>query len=284
MQQNTGLVLEGGGMRGVYTAGVLEFFMDKNLFFPYVIGVSAGACNAASYLARQKERNKRVNIGYIGHPQYLSYKNLLRKRQLFDMDFIFNEIPTKHVPFDFDTYLTSPERFIIGTTDVETGEPLYFEKGGTQEEAMTMLRASSSLPFIAPVVELNGKKLLDGGISNPIPVKKAQQDGNEKLVLILTRNLGYMKTKSRFGWIVQKSYKQYPKLVEKMLSRYEIYNETLQYIEQQEKEGNIFIIRPTELLQVGRMEKNAHKLAALYEQGYKDADRVYGELMEFLEK
>jgi predicted patatin/cPLA2 family phospholipase len=284
MQQNTGLVLEGGGMRGVYTAGVLEFFMDKNLFFPYVIGVSAGACNAASYLSRQKERNKRINIGFMGHPRYLSYRNLFRKRQLFDMDFIFNEIPAQHVPFDFDTYFSATERFVIVATDVETGEPVYFDKEGTQEEALAMLRASSSLPFVAPIVELRGKKLLDGGISDPIPLRKAQQDGCEKSVLVLTRNLGYRKSKSKFGWMAKNAYKQYPKLVEKMLTRYEIYNETLQYIEQQEKEGKIFVIRPTEPLQVGRIEKNPQKLAALYNQGYKDADRVYGEMMEFLEK
>ncbi|UOY91980.1 patatin family protein [Ectobacillus sp. JY-23] len=282
--EQTGLVLEGGGMRGVYTAGVLEFFMDKNIYFPYVIGVSAGACNAASYLARQKERNRRVNIGYIGHPQYLSYKNLFRKGQLFDMDFIFNEIPTKHVPFDFEAYRTGIERFVIGTTDVMTGKPAYFEKDGTEEEIMLMLRASSSLPFIAPIVELRGQKLLDGGIADPIPVRKAQADGNKKIVLVLTRNDGYQKQKSKFGWIAKRSYKRYPELVRAMLERYQVYNETLAYIQEEEKKGNIFIIRPTEPLQVDRMEKDAKKLAALYDQGYKDADRLYEDLLAFLEK
>ncbi|MDR2994393.1 MAG: patatin family protein, partial [Bacillus cereus] len=131
MLENTGLVLEGGGMRGVYTGGILEYFMEQDLYFPYVIGVSAGACHAASYLSRQRNRNKTVNIDYASHPKYLSYKNLWRKRQLFDMDFIFHEIPEKHVPFDFETYFNSPERFLVGTTDCETGEPVYFEKEGT---------------------------------------------------------------------------------------------------------------------------------------------------------
>ncbi|MFX3623623.1 MAG: patatin family protein [Ectobacillus sp.] len=283
MLDNKGLVLEGGGMRGVYTAGVLEFFMDKDLFFPYVIGVSAGACNAASYLSRQKERNKRVNIGYIDHPQYLSYKNLWRKKQLFDMDFIFHEIPTKYVPFDFETYMSGKERFLVGTTDVETGEPVYFEKGGTQEEIMKLLRASSSLPFIAPIVEFRGKKLLDGGIADPIPIRKAQQDGCEKAVLVLTRNAGYMKRPAKFTWMAKRAYREYPKLVESMLSRYEVYNETLSYIDQQEKAGDIFVIRPQEKLEVGRMEKNPHKLASLYQHGYKDAERIYDNLVEFLQ-
>ncbi|MCP8968137.1 patatin-like phospholipase family protein [Ectobacillus ponti] len=284
MLQHTGLVLEGGGMRGVYTAGVLEYFMEKDLYFPYTIGVSAGACNAASYLARQKERNKQVNIGYINHPNYLSYKNLWRKRQLFDMDFIFREIPTQHVPFDFNTYRDASERFLIGTTDCETGQPVYFDKEGTDEEMLLLLQASSSLPFVAPIVEFRGKKLLDGGISDPIPLRKSQQDGNVKNILILTRNQGYQKKKSSFGWVAGRAYRQYPKLVESMLNRYQSYNETLQYIEEQEQEGKVFLIRPMEKLEVGRVEKDPQKLEALYMQGYRDAERLYDGLQRFLEK
>ena len=283
MLENTGLVLEGGGMRGVYTAGILEYFMEQDLYFPYIIGVSAGACNAASYVSRQKDRNKTVNIEYVTHPRYLSYKNLWKKRQLFDMDFIFHEIPTKHVPFDFDTYFNSTERFLVGTTDCDTGEPMYFEKGSTEKEALTLLQASSSLPFIAPVVNFRGKKLLDGGISDPIPVRKAQQDGCEKSVVILTRNHGYVKKKSKFGWIAAKMYKEYPNLTNTMLSRYEIYNETLHYIEKEERAGNLFVIRPEILLQVDRMEKDPQKLQHLYDQGYQDAAKQFADLQAFLQ-
>ncbi|ENQ3105141.1 Predicted phospholipase, patatin/cPLA2 family [Bacillus sp. 491mf] len=284
MLENTGLVLEGGGMRGVYTAGVLEYFMENNLHFPYVIGVSAGACNAASYLSKQKERNKTVNIEYVTHPRYLSYKNFLKKRQLFDMDFIFHEIPLQHVPFDFETYFNTEQQFLVGTTDCETGQPVYFEKGRSQEDSLTVLQASSSLPFVAPVVEFSGKKLLDGGISDPIPVRKAQEDGYRKSVVILTRNKGYMKKKSKFGWIAGKAYKEYPKLVDAMLTRYEVYNETLHYIENEEAAGNIFVIRPTEQLQVDRMEKNPDKLQRLYDQGFRDAEKMHGDLVQFLSK
>ncbi|MDM5187204.1 patatin family protein [Bacillus sp. DX4.1] len=283
MLENTGLVLEGGGMRGVYTAGILEYFMEQDLYFPYIVGVSAGACNAASYLSRQKDRNKTVNIEYITHPRYLSYKNFWKKRQLFDMNFIFHEIPTQHVPFDFDTYFNSTERFLVGTTDCETGQPMYFEKDGTVEEALTLLQASSSLPFIAPIVNFRGKKLLDGGISDPIPVRKAQQDGYEKSVVILTRNHGYSKRKSKFGWIAAKAYKKYPNLVNTMLARYEIYNETLHYIEKEEAAGNLFVIRPEVLLQVDRMEKDPQKLQGLYEQGYQDAAKQFADLQAFLQ-
>ncbi|MGG2067101.1 MULTISPECIES: patatin-like phospholipase family protein [unclassified Bacillus (in: firmicutes)] len=284
MLKNTGLVLEGGGMRGVYTAGVLEYFMENDLYFPYVIGVSAGACNAASYLSRQKERNKTVNIEYVTHPRYLSYKNLWRKRQLFDMDFIFREIPKQHVPFDFETYFNTEQRLLVGATDCETGQPVYFEKGRTQEEALTLLQASSSLPFVAPVVEFGGKKLLDGGISDPIPVRKAQVDGYQKSVVVLTRNKGYAKKKSKFGWIAAKAYKKYPNLVNTMLARYEIYNETLHYIEKEEAAGNIFVIRPTDQLEVDRMEKNPEKLQRLYEQGFQDAEKMHEDLVQFLAK
>ncbi|MCM3738087.1 patatin family protein [Bacillus cytotoxicus] len=284
MLENTGLVLEGGGMRGVYTAGVLEYFMENDLHFPYVIGVSAGACNAASYLSRQKERNKTVNIEYVTHPRYLSYKNFWKKRQLFDMDFIFHEIPLQHVPFDFETYFNTEQQFLVGTTDCETGQPVYFEKGRSQEDSLMVLQASSSLPFVAPVVEFGGKKLLDGGISDPIPVRKAQEDGYRKSVVILTRNKGYMKKKSRFGWVAGKVYKNYPNLVNTMLTRYEVYNETLHYIEKEEAAGNIFVIRPTEQLQVDRMEKDPDKLQRLYEQGFKDAEKMHEDLVQFLSK
>ncbi|EJR44438.1 hypothetical protein IIM_05180 [Bacillus cereus VD107] len=283
MLENTGLILEGGGMRGVYTGGILEYFMEQDLYFPYVIGVSAGACHAVSYLSRQKNRNKTVSIDYITHPKYLSYKNLWRKRQLFDMDFIFHEIPEKHVPFDYDTYFNGPERFLIGTTDCVTGEPMYFEKDGTEEDTLTLLQASSSLPFIAPIVNYRGKQLLDGAISDPIPVRKAQQDGYKKSVVILTRNHGYTKKKSKFGWIAAKAYKKYPELVNTMLSRHKVYNETLHYIEKEEQAGNLFVIRPEVQLQVDRIEKDPQKLQNLYEQGYKDATRKFAELQVFLQ-
>ncbi|PGD14941.1 patatin-like phospholipase family protein [Bacillus toyonensis] len=284
MLENTGLVLEGGGMRGVYTGGILEYFMEQDLYFPYVIGVSAGACHAASYLSRQRNRNKTVNIDYASHPQYLSYKNLWKKRQLFDMDFIFHEIPEKHVPFDFETYFNSPERFLVGTTDCETGQSIYFEKEGTNDDALNLLQASSSLPFIAPVVNYRDKQLLDGGISDPIPVRKAQEDGFKKSVVILTRNHGYAKKKSKFGWVAAKAYKKYPNLVNTMLNRYEVYNETLHYIEKEEQAGNLFVIRPEVPLQVDRMEKDTAKLQSLYEQGYEDAKRQFADLQAFLQK
>ncbi|CAG9620668.1 patatin-like phospholipase family protein [Sutcliffiella rhizosphaerae] len=277
---NSGLVLEGGGMRGVYTAGVLEYFMENNLYFPYIIGVSAGACMAASYLSGQKGRNRKVNIDFINDHRYLSYRNYWKKRQLFDMDFLFDEIPNKLVPFDYEAYSKRKEDFVVVTTDCITGEPVYFNMKNHQEDLLTLIRASSSLPFIAPNVSFQDRFLLDGGIIDPIPIKKAQVDGNVKNVVILTKSAGYKKKASRFGSLLK--YKQFPIISEKLKARYKLYNETIDFLEAEKENGTTFIIRPSIPLQVGRMERNKGKLIALYELGYEDAKNNAKNLQEFL--
>lgn len=280
---NAGLVLEGGGMRGVYTAGVLEYFMEKDLYFPYNIGVSAGASNAVSYLARQKGRNRIVNIDYITHPEYLSFRNYIKKRQLFGMDFIFDVIPNKLVPFDYDSFYKAKEKFVVGTTDCVTGETVYYNNQEHGKDMLTILRASCSLPFIAPIVPYDNRSLLDGGISDPIPLMQAEKDGYTKNVVILTRNRGYKKKPSKNNWISKKSYKNYPGLLDKMESRGNDYNKTLDYLFEQEEKGNVFIIQPTNPLKVGRMEKNRDRLQELYNEGYKDAKEIYYSLLQWLE-
>ncbi|WP_349409734.1 patatin family protein [Pseudalkalibacillus sp. SCS-8] len=282
MLNRTGLVLEGGGMRGVYTAGVLEYFLEKDFYLPYVIGVSAGACNATSYLARQRGRNKKVTIGFSKHPDYISFKNLWKKRQLFGMDLIFDEIPNKLVPFDYHTFHEAKERFVIGTTDCLTGEPVYYDKSSSPEEILSVLRASSSLPFMAPIIELENRFLMDGGISDPIPIRKSELDGNRRNILILTRNDGYIKKRSRMNWLTRKVYPKYNGLVESMDKRYQVYNETMAYIKEKEKAGDVFVIRPMEPLEVGRVERDPAKLTALYEQGYQDAAHRFEALQEWL--
>ncbi|MGJ7921495.1 patatin-like phospholipase family protein [Neobacillus sp. LXY-4] len=271
MLNNVGLVLEGGGMRGVYTAGVLECFLESNLNFPYVIGVSAGACNAASYLSKQKGRNHKVNIDYVTDPRYLSWRNFLKTRQVFGMDFIFGEIPNKLVPYDYDAFYRSPAEFVVGTTDCITGKPVYFSKQEYGHEILTVLKASSSLPFVAEEVSFQDKILLDGGISDPIPIKKAQQDGYNKNIVVLTRNYGYQKKPSRFHFLAKGKYPNYPGLQNALKRRYQTYNETIRYLEEEENKGNVLIIRPSEPIEVGRMERKPEKLEKLYESGYKDA-------------
>lgn len=279
--ENVGLVLEGGGMRGLYTCGVLEFFMEKDLYFNYIIGVSAGACNAVSYIARQKGRNKKVNLQFTKDWRYMSFRNLLLKKSFFGMDFIFEEIPRKYVPFDFETFHKATCRFLVGTTDCNTGKPVYLNKEDLTE-GFYALRATSSLPFISPIVDFKGYELLDGGISDSIPIVKSMEDGNTKNIIILTRNKEYRKSPMKYTNLAKLKYKKYPLLIKTMTDRYRSYNKTLEYIEQLESEGKVLVIRPLQELKVGRLEKNTEKLRVLFESGYEDAKNYYDKIMEFV--
>ncbi|MCM3030629.1 MULTISPECIES: patatin family protein [unclassified Niallia] len=280
MKENIGLVLEGGGMRGVYTAGALECFLEHNVYFPYVIGVSAGASYGASYMSQQAGRNKKVSLDYVTDPRYMSWRNFRQTGQFFGMDFIYNQIPNTMVPFDYEAFYGNEAEFKIGATDIQTGESVFYGKQDYKEELLKALEASSSLPFLAPVVDFKGRKLLDGGISDPIPLKRAQEDGFKRNVVILTRNLGYRKSKSRFAFFVRRKYPQFKGLQQAMEARYKLYNETLEYVEQEEKKGNIMVVRPQEKLVVGRMERNPQKLENLYMQGYRDAKAALGKWKE----
>jgi predicted patatin/cPLA2 family phospholipase len=282
--QGIGLVLEGGGMRGLYTSGVLDFFMDKDLYFPYVIGVSMGACNGASYISRQKGRNKRININYINDPRYLSYRNLIRKQGLFGKDFAYTEIPTKLEIFDMQTFNKAKERFMIGTTDCDSGKAVYFDKNDCADSILDIIRATSSLPFLAPIVRHNGLNLLDGGVIDPIPIKKSIEDGNNKNVIVLTRNKGYIKKPFKMKFLANVIYSKHRGLIEAMINRYRIYNETIEYIEQLEREEKVFVIRPNIGLEVKRIEKDKEKLLNLYNQGYEEAKKSYGELKKWISK
>lgn len=281
MAIDAGLVLEGGGMRGVYTAGVLEYLLEKEIEFPYVIGVSAGAANAASYLSKQKGRNRKVNIEMVSDPRYISWQNFIRTRQAFGMDFIFDEIPNKIVPYHYDEFYKNETEFVVGTTDCMTGEPVYFSKEDYGQDMLKVIRASSSLPFLSPEIHYKNKILLDGGISDPIPLKKSIQDGNNRNVVVLTRNEGYMKSPSKFQFLVKRKYPQYSGLQTALANRYQVYNETLAFLKEEEKKGNVMVIRPTEPLEVGRMERNPAKLEKLYQQGYDDARNAERRLFDW---
>lgn len=281
MMKNIGLVLEGGGMRAVYTAGALEYFLEQDIQFPYVIGVSAGASYAASYVSRQIGRNKKVSLDYVTDPRYMSWSNFRKNRQFFGMDFIYDEIPSKIIPFDYNAFEANPAQLKIGTTDVFTGESLFFGKEDYQGELLKVLRASSSLPFLAPPVEFKNKVLLDGGISASVPIDIAKQDGYEKNVVILTRNKGYRKSKSHFQYFVKKKYPEYKGLQRMLRERFVSYNQTMDYLDEEEEKGNVLIIRPLEKLKVGRMERSPQKLSALYMQGYEDAKKMLSSIKQF---
>lgn len=279
--QNTGLVLEGGGMRGLYTAGVLRYLMEQDIYLPYTIGVSAGACNGSSYIARQIDRNYMANIDYVSHPEYLSYKRFLKKRELFGMDFIFDKIPNELVPFDLKAFCEAKEQFVVGVTDCVTGEPVYYRKEQLTKDVTTILRASSSIPFFAPVISYDGRMLLDGGVADPIPIQKSQADGNTKNIVVLTGNKGYMKGSS-FDWFGKRLYKNYQGLLKALRNRHILYNDTIRYLEEQEEKGHVVLIRPIEKSDVSRVERNPKKLKKLYNQGYAEAKAAYGKIKKLL--
>ncbi|MGO1922802.1 MAG: patatin-like phospholipase family protein [Jeotgalicoccus sp.] len=271
---DTGLILEGGGMRGLYTAGVLEYFAQEDIQFPYIIGVSAGACMAASFLSEQQGRNRTVSIDFVNDKRYLSFSNFIRKGELFGMDFIFDEIPNTIVPLDVNKIISGPDEFVIVTTNCQTGEPMYFYKKDYDEQTLgKLLRASSSIPFFADAVEHKGTYMLDGGIVDPLPIIKAESDGFSKNVVVLTQPRGYYKKQSRMSTII--NYKKYPKVDERIKIRYKHYNDRLDYIFRQEKKGNVVVIAPSEDPGVGRTTRNTEKLEKLYELGFNDAKEQY---------
>ncbi|SDN35428.1 patatin-like phospholipase family protein [Alkalicoccus daliensis] len=281
--EKAGLVLEGGGMRGVFTSGALELLLEKDIQLPYIIGVSAGACNAASYVSRQAGRNKAVTVGYAGHPDYISLKRLLRYGELFNMDLIFDRIPNNENPFNYEQFFSSSQEFYVGVTDCYTGETLYYEKSELRKDFNMILRASSSLPMVAPFVDYKGRRLLDGGISDPIPIKRSITDGNKKHVIILTQQSGYQKTPAKRGmWYFRRKYKDCPGLVKIVQERYEIYNEALLQVKKLEQEGKAFVLRPESLFDVGRTERKAWKLEKLYQHGYEMMKEREEELLAFL--
>ncbi|SES22018.1 patatin-like phospholipase family protein [Salipaludibacillus aurantiacus] len=281
---NCGLVLEGGGMKGLYTAGVLEYFLEKGIFFNYVIGVSAGACMGASYLSRQKGRNKKVNIGLVKDPRYLSWRNFILKRELFGMDFLFDKVPNHIVPFDFSALDNSQEDFLVGTMDCQTGEALYYNKKSHGKDILKIIRASSSLPLIAQPVEYNGKVLLDGGLADPLPVKKAYEDGSRKNVVIMTKAVNDCSRPRRTSAFMRLLYRKYPAVADSLEKRVITYNEALAFIEAEQEKDNVYVIRPSVDLPVSSFERNQKRLLRLYELGYQDAHTHSRRLSLWLEK
>lgn len=284
--QKIGLILEGGAMRGIYTAGVLDYFMKQNLYFPYVIGVSAGACQACSYLSRQKGRNKRVTMEFIGDPRYLSYRNLIKQGGVFGLDFMFHDIAEKLIPFDFSAFEASEQEFVIGVTNCVTGEPEYYYKSQNQVGKMFQAcTASSSMPLVAKEVVMDGKAFMDGGISDAIPVRKALEDGCDKVVVVLTRNQGYRKKISHASIrLARLRYPNYSGMVEKLKKRAEIYNDTIEYVEKMEQEGRAFLIRPSQPVIVSRTERNKKRLFDFYKEGYVDAKNNFEKMRKWMEK
>ncbi len=264
---NTGLVLEGGGLRGVFTCGVLDCFMDHNLRFPFAVGVSAGACNGLSYMSGQRGRAKASNIDLMDEYHYVGFKYLLTQKCIMDFKLLFEDFPEKIIPYDYDAYFSNPDRFVMVTTNCLTGKAEYLEEKKSSERVMDIVRASSSLPFVSPVTYVDGIPMLDGGIADSIPVEYAMSQGYEKLVVVLTRNKGYRKKEGNM-MLSNIVYRKYPALRKALQERNAVYNRTMDLIDRLEAEGKITVIRPIRPVEVGRMEKDTDKLRALYQEGY----------------
>jgi len=273
LPKGTALILEGGGTRSFYSAGVFEAFMTEGIMFPYIAAVSGGAANAMSYISGQPGRNRMIVDKYVHSKKYVGYSNLFRHKSLFGYDFIFNTVPNKHVFWDKDVFDSTDIRFVTGTTDCATGKPVWFEKEDINPDLKVTI-ASCSVPLVSKIVEHNGLELLDGGISAPIPIEKSIKDGNMFHVVILTRNQGFKQKEVRYKRLIKRFYKKYPLLVESIISRHEVYNKQLALCEQLEQEGKALIIRPQIPLTVGRSTSDRVKLLALHDEGLSEGEEA----------
>lgn len=278
-----GLILEGGGMKGLYTAGVIDFFLDKGIEFSSVYGVSAGACTMCSYLSKQRGRARDVCIDYLGTRMYCSLESLLTTGDLFNAQMNYKLVPEYLNPYDYETFMQYKGKAYSVVTDIVSGQPVYFRIRDMKRD-ITKIRASASLPLVSRNVKIDGGLYLDGGLSDSIPVRRSIIDGNRKNVVVMTKETGFVRKQARSYvlWLLRTRYRRYPKVAELMAQRRDNYNEQVAYVERLKDNGQVFLFRPKAGLQVGRVEKDAEKLKLLYRQGYEDAAAQYEELMEFL--
>ena len=274
LDDNASLILEGGGLRGVFTCGVLDNFMERRIKFPFTIGVSAGACNGLSYMSGQIKRAKYSNIDLLEKYNYVGLKYLFTQRNIMDFKLLFDKFPTEIIPYDYNAYANSQGRYVMVTTNCLTGEANYFEEKLSQTRIMDIVRSSSSLPFVCPVAQVDGIPMLDGGIADSIPVMYARKEGFTNNFIILTRNKGYRKKPQGKSIAAKLFYRKYPNLQKAIESRNEHYNKTLDFIDELEEKGLATVIRPVKPLEVDRMEKDVKKLNNLYEEGYFLASQI----------
>lgn len=269
----SGLILEGGGMRGVFTCGVLDSLMDRGIRFPYTIGVSAGACNGLSYLSRQRGRAKYSNIDLLEKHRYIGLKHLILKGNIMDFDLLFDEFPNRILPYDYAAYASTEERYEMVTTDCLTGRACYWEEKHSPERIIEIVRASSSLPFVCPIACVDGRPMLDGGIADSIPLERARALGYSDNVVVLTRNKGYRKPEKPTP-VPFPFYRKYPALREAIARRNHLYNEQIARVEALERRGELTVIRPQAPILIGRLERDTRKLLDLYEEGYRLAAQI----------
>ncbi len=264
------LVLEGGGMRCVFTAGVLDCFMEEEITFPYVIAVSGGSINGLSFISRQLGRNRDIMIDYLKCERYIGFMSYLRTGSFIDFHSIFQQYDHKRIPFDFDAYRNNPTRFIIVTSNCRTGLPMYLEEKEDMERLYRLCRASSSLPVFCPCMEVDGIPMYDGGVCDAIPYRRPIQEGFEKIVFVLTRKLGYRKDEKEI-FLPRLLLRKHPLLRNPMEDRHYRYNCMLEKVEEMEKQGQAVVIRPTDEMGVDTLTRDTASLMRLYEEGRRAA-------------
>ncbi|EEY10619.1 TPA: patatin family protein [Mannheimia haemolytica] len=277
-----GLVLEGGGLRGIFTAGVLDVFLDEHIHIDGAIGVSAGALFGVNLPSKQKGRALRYNKKYAKDKRYMGLHSLLTTGNIVNRDFAYYELPSKLEPFDQQAFEDSGMDFWVTVTNVETGEPEYI-KIDNMFEQMEAFRATSSMPIVSKIVEIEGKKYLDGGVSDSIPVQKFIEMGYDKIIVVLTRPLEYRKKPSSM-WLFKRFYKKYPKLVQRWENRYAEYNQAVEQIIQLNEKQQIFVIRPSRTVKISRLETDVNKIQAMYDLGVEDAKNALAGLRAYLAK
>ena len=263
----TGLVLEGGGMRGVFTSGVLDAFMKHDLYFRYIVAVSAGACNGMSYVSRQPRRARISNIDYLARYRYIGLRHLVTQGCIFDQELLYDKFPNELLPFDFDEYFKHAKDFEMVTTNCLTGKAMYLSETSDRQRSLDIVRASSSLPYVSKIVTVDGIPMLDGGIVDSIPIHRAIETGHDHNVVILTRNKGWRDT-GKDRKVPAFIYKNYPRLRVALSHRHVVYNQQIDLIDRLEAEGKITCIRPMRPMEVGRIENDVEKLERLYEEGF----------------
>lgn len=275
-----GLVLEGGAMRGMYTAGVLDTFLDNNIEVDGIIGVSAGVLFGVNYLSKQRGRVIRYNKKFINDKRYMGFWSLITTGNIINKDFSFYEVPQKLDVFDNDTFMKSKTDFWATITNMETGKPEYVKLNDLFKQ-MEVLRATSAMPYVSKIVELETGKYLDGGISDSIPVEKCKELGYDKIIVVLTRPLDYRKKKPK-EFMAKSYYRKYPEFAKTLNNRYKMYNETVEKIIDMENKKEIFVIRPSRIVKVKRIEKNPEKIQEMYDLGIEDGKNSLEKLKEFI--
>lgn len=279
------VVLEGGATRGVFTSGALDYLMEKDLYMSHVIGVSAGSCNGVDYVSKQPGRTRDCMIHKEKqYNYYYGFRKFIKEKSILDMDMVFDKYPNKLFPFDYETYFTSEIECEIVVTNCITGKAEYLTENSNRERLMKICRASSSMPLVSPMVNLDGVPYLDGGLADSIPLERALHKGNEKIVVILTRNPGYRKkmTSKAIANVYRSAYKKYPNLVRTTIRRNFEYNKVMPLIEKLEEEGKIFVLRPL-IPTVSRLEKDYDTLMDFYQHGYNRMKKEYETLVKYLE-